>query len=208
MKNLLSLLIVGSSCLLAASAIAENAQQNAKLARSTVNLERFSLAKDASTDLGVGDYANALSGSYRWYNTQKSTIFNIGLGVVFYDDAKPFNQDVTLNGSAYTENRESQVTSMLLEADYGWLKFVGAEQKNYWTLRAGYTLLPFAKRDISRIGETCENCKEEKVDITGGVYGVIGFGHQFSSADMLIEYRHYATGDLNAGLRLTMGIDF
>jgi hypothetical protein len=204
MKKLLSLLIISTTNLLAAATYAEGTQPDATLSRTTANLERFSLKPEASTDLGVGQYANALSGTRRWYNTQTATTLNVGLGIVFYDDAARFKQDVTLSGTNYTETRSSQVTSMLLEADYGWLKYFGEQQKNYWTLRGGYTLLPLAKRDIG----SCIDCRKDRVDIKGGAYGVVGFGHLFGSTEVLIEYRHYATGDLNSGLRLGLGMGF
>ena len=98
--------------------------------------------------------------------------------------------------------------SLSFEADYGFLNLIGEQKNNYWTLRAGYTGLLFGKRSAENDNEVCNSCREDKVKIKGGAYGVVGIGHYFERAELSLEYRQYANGDLNNSVRLSFGYGF
>lgn len=190
------------------NALAQASGKTGINSNTTINVERLSLKSDSAEELGLGKYANAINITYRRANLDNGRLLNMGFGLVYYDDDAQFNETVHINGGPVTDDRNSQVQSLSFEADYGLLNLMGDQQINYWTLRAGYTGLPFGKRTAERDNEVCNSCREDNVKIKGGAYGVVGIGHYFERSELSLEYRQYASGDLNNSVRLSFGYGF
>jgi hypothetical protein len=210
-KKIFTTAIVIGHLLLVSFAVNLYAQTSSKSgihSITTVNVEHLGLNPDSAKELGLGKYANSINLSYRRANIDNGRLLNMGVGLVYYDDNAQFNETVNINGTSATDNRNSQVQSLSVEADYGLLKLMGAQRNHYWTLRGGYTGLPFGKRTTKKSNEICSGCREENVNIKGGAYGVIGIGHYFEKAELSLEYRQYVSGDLNNSIRLGFGYGF
>ncbi len=187
--------------------LAGNAAAAGVSSTTTIAVQHFTLKDESQQELGLGDAANALELFYKRNNRDSGTVFTAGVGFASYDDQAKINQNVTINGGRI-ESRRSEVRSLIVEVDYGIQRYLDTAQKNYWNLRAGYTALPLAKRTTKQSGETCNGCAEEKFTIDGGAYGAFAVGHYFSKAELSLEYRQYAGGDLNNGLLFNVGFSF
>ncbi len=132
------------------------------------------------------------------YSSDSNVTFLIGLDFIGYSDKMPFDQNTTDGW------KESDASAAMAYVEFGPRIPFGVDQTNYFTAHAGVSGIFSSERGISY----CSDCYNEEIDVSGGLYGVLGVGHSFGSFDLGLQFQQYFSGDLDNSLRLRLSSSF
>ena len=132
------------------------------------------------------------------YSSASNLTFLIGLDYIGYSDDLPFDQ--------YTTDgwKESEASAAMAYVEFGPRIPFGVDNTNYFVAHAGLSGVLNSERSISY----CSNCFSEDIDISGGLYGVLGVGHSFGGFDLGLQFQQYFSGDIDNSLRLRVSSSF
>ena len=132
------------------------------------------------------------------YSSDSNFTFLVGVDFIGYSDELPFDQ--------HTDDgwKESDAGAAMAYVEFGPKIPFGADQTNYFTAHAGVSGIFSSERSINY----CRNCYSEDIDVSGGLYGILGVGHNFGNFDVGVQFQQYFSGDLDNSLRLRISSSF
>jgi hypothetical protein len=147
----------------------------------------------------ISDSAFVFGGAAERYTDTSDFTLTLGFDFISYDDKGDFSQN-TNKGT-----KSSDASAMMIFAEFGPKIYFAEDELNYFVAHAGISGIFGSERSIGY----CSNCYSEDIDVSGGLYGVLGIGHSFTSSfDLSLQYQQYFSGDLDNSLRLKMTFDF
>ena len=158
------------------------------------DLGRLNLTKDAAAREYLYTDATVFGFGAEHYNSEDEFIFGFGLDFVSYNDAYPFQQ---LTNQGW---KESNASGMIFYGEAGARIRLGVDEMNYLTVKGGYSATAATDRSIA----SCSNCDVIPIKIDGGLYGVVGIGHSFSSVDLALNFQQYFSGDFDNSITLKL----
>lgn len=163
--------------------------------------ENLSFDSEAAYEEGIGDSADVigLMGEYEF--GVASLAVGMGLGFVDYDDEAEFRQLVEedrLFGDDDVRLETSDASALNYYLEFGPNYQFGEAQFFELSIKAGYSGMIASERTI----EYCSNCREEDIDINGGVYGLLGASFNVNSVNFGLQYRQFASGDIDNGVKV------
>lgn len=160
-------------------------------------IETLSLEDDVISE-GIGEDAFAFGVSGEYFLTDLLS-FTVGGSFVSFDDDDEFRQRVEdFYGDDSVET--SDVQGLQLFVDFGPTFTFGADKNAFLTLRGGASEFAFTERSISG----CSDCRDEDVDVDGGVYGLVGVGANIKRLQLSLQALQYASGDQKNGVRFSV----
>jgi len=147
---------------------------------------------------GIDDSAWTIGIAAERYSSDSSLTFVLGAEFIGYDDQYSFSQETNKG------NKGSDASGALIYAEFGPRVPFGKDDSNYFIAHAGVSGMLNSERGISY----CEDCYSEDIDVTGGLYGVLGVGHSFGNFDLGLQFQQYFSGDLDNSLRLRVSSSF
>ena len=165
-------------------------------------LESLAIDSQTAKKEGIGDNASALglNAEYLFGGTSQS----VKMGFVFmqYSDKQGFSQTTVQQGGyddGRVESKSSDASAMQLFADYGTLQRFGPHNGGYYNARVGFAAVLGSERGISN----CSNCASQDIDVSGGLYGQLGLGVNFTEGvSMELNYKPYFSGDIKSAIQL------
>lgn len=168
------------------------------------NIDHIGITKEVANrpDVLVGTDATAIGFAGEYFTSASEMTYTLGFNYLMYNDNNEFEQYVhDWYGSSY---QQSDASAMMLYAEAGPRYRFGARGMSFFTARAGVSGIFASSRSISN----CSNCYSEDINIDGGLYGVLGVGHNFGNVDISLQFQQYITGDLDNSLRLKFSTSF
>jgi hypothetical protein len=147
---------------------------------------------------GIDDSAWTIGLAAERYSSDSSLTFVLGAEFIGYDDMYSFSQETNKG------NKGSDANGELIYAEFGPRVPFGKDSSNYFIAHAGVSGMLSSERGISY----CEDCYSEDIDVTGGLYGVLGVGHSFGNFELGLQFQQYFSGDLDNSLRLRISSSF
>lgn len=163
-----------------------------------VNVDQLNIGKDAAYVNWVDNKAWLLGLSAEHYSSANNFTVGLGIDFVSYSDENGFKQN-TNKGT-----KSSDASGMLLYVEAGTKLRFGATKDNFFNVKLGANTMTGSERGIGY----CTNCYSEDIEIDGGVYGVLGVGHSFSSVDVALNFKQYFSGDLDNSLGIKVSTTF
>jgi hypothetical protein len=167
-----------------------------------VYLESLAIDSETAKKEGIGDNASALglNAEYLFGGTSQSIKF--GTAFMQYSDKQKFSQTTVQKGGyddGRVEDKSSDASAMQIFADYGTLQRFGPHKGGYYNARAGFAVVIGSERGISN----CTNCASQDIDVSGGLYGLLGLGVNFTQGfSMELNYKPYFSGDIKSAIQL------
>jgi len=167
-----------------------------------VYYESLSIDPQAALGEWIGDSAHVLGFNAEYDLGAWNLAANMGLGGVMYDDYAEFSQTVIDDGwlgGGDISTESSSATAMNLFAEIGPNYRLGESGAVALTARIGYGGLFASERSIAN----CEDCYSEDIELSGGLYGVVGASVDVGASSVIGgQYRSYFGGDLESGVRV------
>lgn len=158
----------------------------------------LNLDSEVAEEQFVEDSAWVIGLAAERYSSDSNLTFLIGLDFIGYSDNLPFDQNTTDGW------KESDASAAMAYFEFGPRVPFGVDHTNYFIAHAGVSGVFSSERGISN----CSNCYSEDIDVSGGLYGVIGVGHSFESFDLGLQFQQYFSGDIDNSLRLRISSSF
>jgi len=161
------------------------------------HIDHVNIDAEAAWLQGIDEGATAIGFAAERYTNESEMTLSLGASILLYNDNDEFAQYVR----SYWGNEsysESDASGLMLFAEYGPKYRFGADNLSFFTVRGGASAILGSERSISN----CSNCYSEKIDIDGGVYGLLGIGQTFGSLDWGLQFQQYFSGDLDNAIRL------
>lgn len=147
---------------------------------------------------GIDDSAWVIGAAAERYSSNSNLTFLIGADFIGYGDNYSFSQNTNKG------EKDSDASGAMIYAEFGPKVPFGKDASNYFIAHVGVSGILSSERGISY----CENCYSEDIDVTGGLYGVLGVGHSFGNFDLGLQFQQYFSGDLDNSLRLRVSSSF
>ncbi|RYY73781.1 MAG: hypothetical protein EOO52_17400 [Gammaproteobacteria bacterium] len=133
----------------------------------------------------------------RWSSNSNLTVL-FGVDFIGYSDDLSFGQHTTDGW------KKSDASAAMGYVEFGPRIPFGMDRTNYFVAHAGLSGIFSSERGISN----CSNCYSEDIDISGGLYGVLGVGHNFGSFNVGVQFQQYFSGDVDNSLRVRVSSSF
>ena len=198
-----TLLLIGSTllCLVSLPGIAGNWGLGGYLGY-------YSLNNEKAKQEGIDDTALAL-GFIADYHSDSLLTTTFGAEILFYDDNNSFSQQVEVvggfdDGDIRTESSDANAFTVYFETGPRWN--LGSNEEAYISLKGGVETVFLSERSIS----LCSDCREEDIDIDGGLYLTAAIVRNLNHVSIGFHYQQFLDDDdgLESGLRFVVGATF
>jgi len=156
-----------------------------------------------ANEQGIGNDAGGVGAQYAFI-PHSNFFLLLGLGVIGFDDKEEF-QELVVEERFFGDDRvllaESDASALSLHVEAA----ARTDSKGPWDLSTavGFRFLD-AERDIT----DCPDCREEDLDVDGGVYVQPGIRFSYKDFEAILDYSFYLTGDIDGVVGLTLGFYF
>ncbi len=187
------------SLLLATSAVAATPKEQAYSGWSwSAHVGTLSIDSKVAEQQGIDDSAWVIGLAAERYSSDSIMTITLGADFIGYGDNYSFSQNTNKG------RKSSDASGALIYAEFGPRMPFGKDDTNYFVAHVGASGMINSERGISY----CLDCYSEKIDVNGGLYGVLGVGHRFNSFDLGLQFQQYFSGDLDNSLRLRISSSF
>ena len=171
-------------------------------------LGHYSLNSQKARQEGIDDTALAL-GFIADYRSDSLLITSVGAEILFYDDNNSFSQRVEVvggfdDGDIRSESSDANAFTVYFETGPRWS--LGDNEEAYFSLKGGVETVFLSERSIS----LCSDCREEDIDIDGGLYLAAAIVRSFNRVSIGFHYQQFLDDEdgLDSGLRFVVGATF